>query len=59
MDTTADGVAARQFERQHGLITVAQARQAGLSRSAIRHRLDPEGRFTNQYLERVLGPVTT
>lgn len=39
MDTTADGVAARQFERQHGLITVAQARQAGLSRSAIRHRL--------------------
>ena len=26
---------------------------------SIRGRLDPEGRFTNQYLERVLGPVTT
>ena len=26
---------------------------------AVRRRLDPEGRFTNQYLERVLGPVTT
>ncbi len=25
----------------------------------IRARLDPEGRFTNQYLERVLGPITT
>jgi FAD-linked oxidoreductase len=25
----------------------------------IRRRLDPEGRFTNQYLERVLGPTTT
>lgn len=25
----------------------------------IRRRLDPEGRFTNQYLERVLGPITT
>ncbi|MGK2948651.1 MAG: D-arabinono-1,4-lactone oxidase [Acidimicrobiales bacterium] len=23
----------------------------------VRRRLDPEGRFTNQYLERVLGPV--
>ena len=26
---------------------------------AVRRQLDPEGRFTNQYLERVLGPVTT
>jgi L-gulonolactone oxidase len=26
---------------------------------AVRRRLDPEGRFTNQYLERVLGPITT
>jgi L-gulonolactone oxidase len=26
---------------------------------SVRRRLDPEGRFTNQYLERVLGPVTT
>lgn len=26
---------------------------------AVRRRLDPEGRFTNQYLERVLGPVAT
>ena len=26
---------------------------------AVRHQLDPEGRFTNQYLERVLGPITT
>jgi len=26
---------------------------------AARRRLDPEGRFTNQYLERVLGPVST
>lgn len=26
---------------------------------ALRRRLDPEGRFTNQYLERVLGPVTS
>jgi L-gulonolactone oxidase len=25
---------------------------------AVRRRLDPEGRFTNQYLERVLGPLT-
>jgi len=25
----------------------------------IRKQIDPEGRFTNQYLERVLGPVTT
>lgn len=25
----------------------------------VRGRLDPEGRFTNPYLERVLGPVTT
>ena len=25
---------------------------------AVRRRLDPEGRFTNPYLERVLGPVT-
>lgn len=24
---------------------------------AVRRRMDPEGRFTNQYLERVLGPV--
>lgn len=26
---------------------------------AVRRRLDPEGRFTNQYLERVLGSLTT
>lgn len=26
---------------------------------AIRHRMDPEGRFTNPYLDRVLGPITT
>jgi L-gulonolactone oxidase len=26
---------------------------------AMRHRLDPEGRFSNQYLERVLGPSAT
>jgi len=26
---------------------------------AVRRRLDPEGRFSNQYLERVLGPVST
>ncbi|MEQ1786105.1 MAG: D-arabinono-1,4-lactone oxidase [Acidimicrobiales bacterium] len=26
---------------------------------SVRRRLDPDGRFTNQYLERVLGPVTT
>ncbi|MEO7572690.1 MAG: D-arabinono-1,4-lactone oxidase, partial [Acidimicrobiales bacterium] len=26
---------------------------------AIRRRLDPEGRFTNQYLDRVLGPILT
>lgn len=26
---------------------------------AVRHRMDPEGRFTNPYLDRVLGPVTT
>jgi len=26
---------------------------------AMRRQLDPEGRFTNQYLERVLGPITT
>jgi L-gulonolactone oxidase len=26
---------------------------------AARRRLDPEGRFTNPYLERVLGPITT
>ena len=26
---------------------------------SIRRRLDPEGRFSNQYLDRVLGPVTT
>ena len=26
---------------------------------AVRRSLDPEGRFTNQYLERVLGPVLT
>jgi L-gulonolactone oxidase len=25
---------------------------------AVRARLDPEGRFTNAYLDRVLGPVT-
>jgi FAD-linked oxidoreductase len=25
---------------------------------AVRRRLDPDGRFTNQYLERVLGPTT-
>ena len=25
----------------------------------VRRRLDPEGRFTNQYLDRVLGPITT
>lgn len=25
----------------------------------VRRRLDPEGRFSNPYLERVLGPVTT
>jgi L-gulonolactone oxidase len=24
---------------------------------AVRTRLDPEGRFTNQYLDRVLGPI--
>lgn len=39
MDTTADGAVAHRFERQHGLITAAQARQAGLTRSAIRHRV--------------------
>ena len=26
---------------------------------AVRRRLDPEGRFSNQYLERVLGPIST
>lgn len=26
---------------------------------AVRSQLDPEGRFTNQYLDRVLGPLTT
>ena len=26
---------------------------------SVRRRMDPEGRFTNQYLERVLGPITT
>jgi len=26
---------------------------------AVRGRLDPEGRFTNQYLDRVLGPIAT
>jgi L-gulonolactone oxidase len=26
---------------------------------AVRRRMDPEGRFTNQYLERVLGPLLT
>jgi L-gulono-1,4-lactone dehydrogenase len=26
---------------------------------AVRRRMDPDGRFTNQYLERVLGPVAT
>ena len=25
---------------------------------AVRRRLDPEGRFTNQYLDRVLGPIS-
>ncbi|MGQ0831854.1 MAG: D-arabinono-1,4-lactone oxidase [Microthrixaceae bacterium] len=26
---------------------------------AVRRRMDPEGRFANQYLERVLGPIPT
>jgi L-gulonolactone oxidase len=26
---------------------------------SVRRRLDPEGRFSNPYLERVLGPATT
>jgi L-gulono-1,4-lactone dehydrogenase len=26
--------------------------------AAVRRRLDPEGRFENDYLRRVLGPVT-
>ena len=39
MDTTVDGAVAHRFERQHGLVTAAQARQAGLTRSAIRHRV--------------------
>jgi L-gulonolactone oxidase len=25
----------------------------------VRSRMDPDGRFTNPYLERVLGPVDT
>jgi L-gulonolactone oxidase len=25
----------------------------------VRTRMDPDGRFTNPYLERVLGPVAT
>ncbi|MCC5951859.1 MAG: FAD-binding protein [Acidimicrobiia bacterium] len=27
--------------------------------AAVRRRLDPHGRFTNPYLDRVLGPITT
>ena len=32
---------------------------AQISREAVRRRIDPEGRFSNQYLERVLGPIST